>query len=241
MRVAALSSSGSTGILCVGVASSIAGGTARELLRAFLAAHPDVELQVAEGSSREHIAAVRALRMDITFVVATPPAAGCEVEPLWSEPILVVLPEDHPLAGDETVEWSQLADERFIVSKIDPGPEIHDFVVKNMAVFGHHPLIEPRPVRRDGLMALVGLGRGVSLVGAAEAGVAYPGVIFRLLARETLPFSAVWSARNDNPMLRRFLSLARVQMRTLARALSPIQSDVSSSSAAPARTPDRSP
>ena len=32
-----------------------------------------------------------------------------------------------------------------------------------------------------------------------------------------LPFSAVWSDRNDNPVLRRFLSLSRAHLKTLVR------------------------
>ena len=71
-------------------------------------------------------------------------------------------------------------------------------------------------------MALVGLGRGVSLVGAAEAGVTYPGVAFRLLSGEMLPFSAIWSERNDNPILRRFLSLSRAHLRTLVGEAAPV-------------------
>ena len=224
LRLASLSSTGSEGTLCVGVVSSIAGGTARELLSGFLAAHRDVDLQVAEGSPRDHISEIRALKMDITFVVGTPPAPECVVEPLWSEPILVALGSDHPLAATDVIEWSQLASERFIVSKTDPGPEIHDYVVKQLSALGLHPIIEPRPVRRDGLMALIGLGRGVSLVGAAEAGVTYPGVAFRPLAGEMLPFSAVWSERNDNPVLRRFLSLSRAHLKTLVRETVPTSS-----------------
>ena len=72
-----------------------------------------------------------------------------------------------------------------------------------------------RAVRREGLLALVGLGLGVTLVGAAEATVTYPKVVFRPLGTEMMSFSAVWSASNDNPVLRRFLSLARVQTRGL--------------------------
>ena len=59
-------------------------------------------------------------------------------------------------------------------------------------------------------MALIGLGLGVSLVSGAEAAVSYPGVVFRPLADDLLPYSVVWSEHNDNPMLRRFMSLARL-------------------------------
>jgi hypothetical protein len=37
----------------------------------------------------------------------------------------------------------------------------------------------------------------------------FPGITYRELADEVLPFSMVWSAQNDNPASRRLLSLAR--------------------------------
>ena len=241
VRIAKSSSIGSEGALCVGTVSSVAGGTARELLRAFVTTYQDVDLQIVEGSPRDHISEIRALKMDVTFVVGTPPAPDCAVEPLWSEPILVALGIDHPLAATEVIKWPQLALERFIVSKTDPGPEIHDYVIKQLSALGWHPIVEPRPVRRDGLMALVGLGRGVSLVGAAEAGVTYPGVVFRPMAGEMLPFSVVWSERNDNPVLRRFLSLSRAHLKTLVRETTAAAPASSAPSDVASRTPDPSP
>jgi len=241
LRAAHLSSTGSEGSLCVGIVATIAGGTARELLRAFLAAHADIDLQVVEGSPSEHIGAVRALRMDATFVVGSPPAPGCVVEPMWSEPILVALASGHPLATNEPISWSQLAAEHFVVSKADPGPEIQDFIVRKMSDLGYHPVVEPRPVRRGGLIALVGLGRGISLVGAAEADVAYPGVVFRTLEGELLPYNVVWSEQNDNPVLRRFLSLARASMKALVQHASVMPTASRVAPDAPLRTPDPPP
>lgn len=212
LRTAALSGSGAEGQLCVGIIASIAGGNARELLAEFIASHPGVEIDVVEGTPGDHSKAVRTLRMDVALVVGSPDAAGCNVEPLWSEPIFVALSEKSQLATAPTLRWDQLGEERFIVSKASSGPEIHDIVVRHLADLGRIPVVEPRSVQRSGLLGLVSLGVGISLVGTAEAAVTYPGVAFRPLEGETLPFSAVWADGNDNPALRRFLSLARVQM-----------------------------
>ena len=209
MRTGRLAGEGREGVLCLGVVASVAGGGARDLLKTFLDAHSGVELTIAEGRPRDHVGEVQALRMDATFVVGRPPAAGCVVETLWSEPIMVVLPEQHRLAGTEVIGWPELRNDRFVVSRMDPGPEIHDYIVQHLARLGHHPVIQPRTVGRDGLMALIGLGQGVSLVSGAEATVTYPGVVFRPLDDDALPYSVVWSERNDNPILRRFMSLAR--------------------------------
>lgn len=238
MLIGARNGSAVDGKLCVGIVSSIAGGTARELLQVYLTAHPEVDLHIVEGSPRDHIAKVRALTMDATLVVDSPPAPGCEVKPLWSEAIVVVLPDTHALAARDAIEWREIANERFLVSQADPGPEIHDFVVRNLSALGRHPNVNPRPVRRDALMAMVGLGRGISLVGAAEAAVTYPNVVYRALRGEMLPFSVVWSAGNDNPALRRFLTLARHHVRALSR---PPAADLRPSNDAPSRTPGLSP
>jgi hypothetical protein len=66
-------------------------------------------------------------------------------------------------------------------------------------------------VGRDTLMHLVAMGLGISLTTEATAATRFPKVVFRPIARndELLQFSAAWLPHNDNPALRRFLSLAR--------------------------------
>lgn len=214
VRTAALAGSGSEGELCVGVVSSIAGGHIRDLLSSFMTTHAGVALYLVEGLPQDHVAAVRALRMDIALVVASPAACGCIVEPLWTEPIYVAVSTKSALAQIDELRWEHLASELFIVSNMGPGPEIQDIVMQHLTELGRRPALEPRPVQRGGLLGLVSLGIGITLVGAAEAKVIYPDVVFRPLVGEVLPFSAVWMGNNDNPALRRFLSLARSQMRT---------------------------
>ncbi len=241
LRVADLSSTGREGSLCIGIVATIAGGTARELLRSFLAAHPDIDLQVVEGSSSEHIGAVRALKMDAAFVVGSPPAPGCVVEPMWSEAILVALSDTHRLATSETIDWPQLVAERFLVSRSDPGLEIHDHVVRRLSRLGLRANVEVRPVRRGDVIALVGLGLGVTLVSAEVAEVKFPGVVFRPLLDEPVPFSVVWSEQNDNPVLRRFLSLARTSMTELVQHASVMPTASRVAPDVPLRTPDPPP
>ena len=216
LQTATLSGSASEGRISIGLVASIAGGTARELLTSFIAAHSGVALDLVEGFSHDHIAAVRALRMDVALVVDSPPAPGCVVEPLWAEPIYVALSATSALAGIEALSWEDLASELFIVSNMGPGPDIQDIVMQHLTGLGRRPAVEPRRVQRGGLLGLVSLGIGISLVGTADIAVTYPDVVFRPLLGEVLPFSAVWAENNDNPVLRRFLSLARQQMRRSA-------------------------
>lgn len=208
-RTATLNGRGEMGRLRVGVVASIASGFARHLLLAFSRDHPHLELEVVESSPRENISAVRSLKLDFAIVTGKQLYFECEVETLWYERVVVALPESHQLTAVPEISWEQLAQEKFIVSRIDPGPEIQDYIIRGLADLGRHPEVEQFSVQRETLLGLVGLGRGLSLVSEAEAGVTYPGVLFRRLSHEHIPFSIVWSHRNDNPAFRRFLSASR--------------------------------
>jgi DNA-binding transcriptional LysR family regulator len=133
---------------------------------------------------------------------------------LWREKIFVALPETHRLAGDGAIEWSALRDERFIVGREQPGPQIHDYVVGHLKGGEHVPVVTRYAVSHDGLMGLVGLGFGVCITSEAASAIAYPGVVCRPLAgpQDVVAFCAVWSPDNDNPALRRFVSLARTMV-----------------------------
>ena len=58
-------------------------------------------------------------------------------------------------------------------------------------------------------MNLVAMGKGLTLTSESTIATIFPGVVFRPLGDEVLPFSAIWSLQNDNPALRRLISLAK--------------------------------
>ncbi|MFV0514322.1 MAG: LysR family transcriptional regulator [Jhaorihella sp.] len=193
----------------VGVFSSLASGFLFDLLRQFGKLHPNVRVDPIEGNPAEHVAAVRTLNLDVAFITGTKTWDGCETEHLWCERVFVVLPDDHPLANKVELGWPDLVSERFIVSDVAPGQEIHDYLVAHLASLGSHPEIHSQQVGRDNILSLVAVGRGLTLTSEATTVAQFPGIAYRQLTDEVLPFSMVWSARNDNPACRRLLSLAR--------------------------------
>ncbi len=202
---------GAEGHLRVGIFASIASGFVNELLASYSAKHPDVAIDVVECAPREQMARIKERRLDVAFVTGIPTAPSFDCELFWHERVFAVLPIAHSLARETSVVWSTLKDEHFIVSSDQPGPEIHDFIVKQLSELGHHPNVERYQVGRETLMVLVGLGLGVSLISDAGSAPTYPNVAFRPLADgdNLLPFSAIWAPDSDNPALRRLLSLAR--------------------------------
>ncbi|WP_313015354.1 LysR substrate-binding domain-containing protein [Brevundimonas sp.] len=198
-----------SGSIRIGIYSSIASGFLPELLQVYDRRHPEVRIELIDGNPDEHVAAIRQLRLDVAFLTGTRDWPGCDRAHLWSERVFAVLPEHHGLALCEELAWRDLSGEPFIVSETAPGQEIHDYLVRGLAALGHHPAIDVQAVGRDNLLPLVALGRGMTVVSEAITAARFPGIAYRPIIGEVLPFSAVWSPTNDNPAFRRFLSMAR--------------------------------
>ncbi|ODT81437.1 MAG: LysR family transcriptional regulator [Pelagibacterium sp. SCN 64-44] len=197
------------GSLRIGIYSSIASGFLTDLLGAYGQHNSKVRIELIDGNPAEHVAAIRQFDLDIAFLTGTQDWAGCERAHLWSERVAVVLPDHHPLTIREELAWPDLAGESFIVSAAAPGQEIHDHLVCKLAALGRHPDIQVQSVGRDNLLPLVALGQGLTLVSEAMTVAKFPGIAYRMIASEILPFNGVWSPKNDNPALRRLLGLAR--------------------------------
>ncbi len=199
------------GRIRVGIYSSIASGFLAELLRSFGEQHNHVQIELIDGNPEEHVAAIRGLKLDVAFLTGTRTWQDCDSALMWSEGVFVVLPERHELAIRTAVDWRELSGEAFMVSETAPGQEIYDYLVRKLAELSWHPDIHVQSVSRDNLLSLVAIGRGLTVVSEAMTVTTHPGVVFRPIKGERLPFSAIWSPNNDNPAFRRLLSMARAK------------------------------
>src|SRR5215218_7824981 len=86
------------------------------LLATFHDRYPAIELTVREQSSEELATMLRDDEIDVAFLSVTEhiQSRGLTLRPLVSEELVVVLPIEHPLAGDELLRLRDLVDEPFI-------------------------------------------------------------------------------------------------------------------------------
>ncbi len=200
---------GEDGMVRIGIFSSMASGFLAELFQAYDSGHAGVRLDFVDGVPLDHITAVRQHRLDVAFITGVSELTDCNVVQLWTERLFVVLPAHHRLEAQSGIGWSDLCGQSFVFSESQPGSEISDYLVKRLAEAGDRPMVERHGVGRDSLMQIVSLGRGLTLIGEAATAMHFPGVVYRPLVGEELLFSVVWLPRNENPALRRMLSLAR--------------------------------
>jgi DNA-binding transcriptional LysR family regulator len=85
------------------------------VLAEFRAEHPAVEVQIRQGSSLEMTTKVRDGQLDLAFV-ALPDQRfpGVKLIPLASEPIMLAVAADHPLAAHSRVDLAALGSETII-------------------------------------------------------------------------------------------------------------------------------
>lgn len=181
------------------------------LLRSYDRAHPGVDIDLIDGESVDQIAALRRRDIDVAFVVGSEGWDGCETMALWTEPVVVVLPDSHPLVGQPELQLHHLAGEYFIGDQAAWSGLDHvskEWQVSKVARFVISSWLSRRHLSH---LPLVALGRGVMLTCATKVAPNFPGVAYRPILGEVLPFSAVWLPGNDNPALRRLLATARTQ------------------------------
>jgi DNA-binding transcriptional LysR family regulator len=83
-------------------------------VRALSALHPDLSVDVIRTSWDDQVDVVLDGRVDVSFVRLPIDQAGLKLVPLFTEPRSAALPADHRLAGKETVNITDLADEHLL-------------------------------------------------------------------------------------------------------------------------------
>jgi DNA-binding transcriptional LysR family regulator len=150
--------------------------------------------------------------LDVLVVTGSVPIVGGNTTlALWSERILAVLHEDHPLASRDVVNWTDLREDTVLLSQHDPGPEIEDLLVSKLILPEGRPRIERHDISRGLIKSLVMMKLGISLVLESDIGANSSGLVYRELRDGTGPsrldYSAYWRADNENPVLDSFLKL----------------------------------
>jgi len=202
---------GATGSVRIGIITSLAPGFLTDLLRAYAVANPGVRLDLVEGGQSAHTLEVQRLDLDVAFLTGEPARCDLDVAHLWNERLCVALPKDHELASKKHIYWRDLQDRHFVMQESDV--DAYENLITDLCEAARRPSMECHAVGRDNLLHLVAMGRGLTLTSESATILGVPGVTYRPLRGHFLPFSGVWSPRNDNPALRCLLSLAKAMSR----------------------------
>lgn len=134
-----------------------------DLIGQFRREHPEVALSVGELEGSEILSALEQGRYDLAFMrIEQLSDNGYEYLPLAEDVLVALLPEDHLLAGENSISLKQLKEEPFLL--LNEGTLLHRMCVDACRRSGFLPRIAYTGTRNENISELVAMGMGVSLV-----------------------------------------------------------------------------
>lgn len=150
------------GVVTLGCLPTTGAYVLPALLKQFRGRYPDLTVRLTEESSPRLADALREGTVDLALVDEAGLGPGLRWAPLFSEPLLVAVPRDHPLADRGAVNIEALAGEPLILMKSGHG--FRKIVLDYLGRRGLEPTIVYESSGIETVQALVEAGLGVSLV-----------------------------------------------------------------------------
>jgi DNA-binding transcriptional LysR family regulator len=191
---------GEVGRIDIGfMATAVCSGILQRSLGEFRRANPAIEINMRKLVPMDQIKAIMRKDLDAGFTRSPHKyPAGLEGFEIFHQPMALALPAKHALARRKTINPAALKEELFI----DTGPEL------DVGFWGHAETVAghftPRVVRRDDdfmtVLTYVSMGYGIGVMPQIMARMNIPNVVFRELATNAVPKSAIAFVyrRNDS-------------------------------------------
>lgn len=172
---------GEVGWLGIGFVGTATYAFLPRVLSIFRERYPQVELVLRELVSARQAQALRDRRIHVGLARPAIAEEGIVCEPVVREPLVVALPEGHPLAArqDEPLPLSALAHEPFVLFPRHPKPSYADAVIAVCEQAGFRPQIVQETVEIHTAISLVAAGLGITLVPASVRSAHRDGIVYR--------------------------------------------------------------
>ncbi|MBD2090655.1 LysR family transcriptional regulator [Microcoleus sp. FACHB-1515] len=203
---------GEVGRLTVAFEGSSAYDIIPTSLKNYREQFPDVELIVVGLTTDQQVEALHKGEIQVGFVV--PPlqqAEGLIVETVLEEPLVLALPEAHPLAAQAKVKVRSLADQAFILGQRNTGCGWYDQVIALCRRSSFSPRVVQEVSEMQVLLGLVAAGLGVAVVSGAAKQFQRSGVVYRELqpASPEVSLAIAWREGDASVTLPAFLEIVR--------------------------------
>ncbi|QYG84799.1 LysR family transcriptional regulator [Citrobacter koseri] len=159
---------GETGELRIGFTSSAPFIKAvSDTLSLFRQDYPDVHMQTREMNTREQIAPLNEGALDMGLLRNTSLPDTLDWEVILHEPLLAMIPREHPLAQKPVVTLAELAKEPFVFFDPHVGTGLYDDILGLMRRYHLTPAITQEVGEAMTIIGLVAAGLGVSILPAS--------------------------------------------------------------------------
>ena len=203
---------GELGRLAVGFTGSSTYALLPALAAALRSALPGVLLELhGELLTPAQVASLLDGTLDLGLL--RPPVRQRELafEVIRWEPLIVAVPQAHPLAAADAVPLEKLSAEPFISYPSHFRSVLHDAIEETCAAHGFLPRVAHEVSETATLVSFVAAGLGVSLVPESTRHMTVDGAVYRPLAGDTttVELALAWRRDDVTPVLERALEVVR--------------------------------
>lgn len=151
------------GVIRIGFPSSLAAHTLPTAISAFRERYPLVKFHLRQSSYHSLIDGVIKGDIDMALIGPVPKhEAKVKGSTLFTDSIVALLPVDHRLAGQRTLELNQLREESFVL--FPPKFILNEIIVNACRQLGFEPKVSFEGEDIDAIKGLVSAGLGVTLI-----------------------------------------------------------------------------
>lgn len=204
---------GGAGAVRLGVRMPPIGEPLRSLLTDWRETHPNVVLTIAEMNERDIAAALEERRLDVALMPKHTLWPRAVTAPIYREPILAALPQGHRLATHESLDWSSLRDETFLVQGWDESQSAREFYA---SFVGSGAKFQAHAASKQSVFALVAAGFGVTLATNSQCEAVFPGVVYKAIAEPDawVQVELAWLPDTEDAAVGRFVAFMRDEARS---------------------------
>jgi DNA-binding transcriptional LysR family regulator len=218
-ELARAAAAGELGRLRLAFVSTVGFELLPRWVRAFRQRWPQVSLELIEATGDVQLELLARGEVDAGMVLHSPglQAPGLAHARIASEPLVVALPESHPLVTPEHPGMAALLAEPLVIFPRRILPTLHDAIFSMYHAAGRAPQVAQEAIQMQTIVNLVSAGLGIAWVPQSVRQFQRPGVVYRsprpsrgraLPACET---SLVWRADAVGPALAHFIEFAKAQ------------------------------
>jgi DNA-binding transcriptional LysR family regulator len=198
---------GEEGGLCIGyIENAMHAGVLPNALRVLRVDRPNVHVALYNLSSAEQLEGLRQRSLDIALVSEPPTDDDPDLLSfqVLDDPMLLALPEQHPLAQRAALNPEDLANQEWI--GVQPRQDANDEFVSACIRAGFTPDVRMQATEPFTALGLVASGLGIAMIQKGLSHNAPPGVVLRELPWLTLttPLWAAWHRINLRPLVETF-------------------------------------
>ena len=137
-----------------------------QLVNQFSKLYPEVKITIVEMTSKEQLNALLENKIDVSFSRPQPLLEKKKFycSEIYTDSLVAAIPNSHHLANKESLTFSELKNENFILFKPEESMDLHYHIVSNCEKNDFSPNITSHHGNIRSLMTVVSAGLGISIV-----------------------------------------------------------------------------